>query len=291
MKKIIAVLVAALSFGLASPSNAVVNSSSMSSYLNFVEFNKVYAEQILLCDSRLRLSAYQNAVFFDNNGSCIDPSPIVLSDGSLEQWLNQMYPGGMNQWTVTSSSGKSCVFELIQLHPHPNEVLVWETFFTACAVKLNEEVNTNWSMEDTGSPVSPVFTGCTSPELVGMHDNCLDVGWKAIPNGGGNMTPGTVDYINGAAKLLKKKFYFDFKAWVVYNKKLKNIRTTFATSPEGTKIYLQKWVDYKWVTVRTFERLWEGKTSFDYKLTSSGKYRITARSVTGKIWKSRPITV
>lgn len=289
MKKIIAILVAALTFGMASPSNAV--SPYMSVYMNNVNLNKVYAQQILYCDSNLKFSTYANAVFFDNNGACIDPSGLIFGGGNLEQYLTDNYPGGMNQWTVFSDSGKSCKFQLIQLHPNRNQYLVWETFFTACSVRLNEDVNVNWSMTDTDSVASPTFTGCTSADLVGMYDNCLDTGMKPQPTNPANMTPGTVDYINGAANILKKKFYFDFKAWVSYNKRLKNLRTTLSTYPAGTKIYVQKWVDYKWVTVRSAEVIWEGKSFVDYKLTSSGKYRVIARSITGKIWKSRLVTV
>ena len=289
MKKIIAVLVAALTFGVASPSNAV--SPYMSVYMNNVALNKAYAEQILYCESNLKFTSYQNAVFFDNNGACIDPSSIIFSGGDLEQYLADNYPGGMNQWTVFSTSGKSCRFQLIQLHPNPNQYLVWETFFTACAVKLHETVNTSWSMIDTGSTNSPTFTACTSPEMVGMYDNCLDTGMKPQPSNPVNMIPGTVDYINGAATILNKKFYFDFNGWLSYNKKLKKLRFTMSKSPAGTKVYLQKWVDFKWVTVRTSERLWEGKSFSDYTLVSKGKYRIFARSITGKVWKSKTVLI
>lgn len=290
MKKIIAVLVAALTFGMASPSNAIYDPTAQL-YTDLVSMNRSYAEQVLYCDSKLRFTSYTNAVFFDNNGSCIDPSPLVFGNEDLQLYLEQNYPGGMNQWTVFSDSGKYCEFELIQLHPHANEYLVWETFFTACAVRLNEDVNVNWLMRDTGSQVSPEFTGCTTTEQVGMFDSCLDTGLKPQPSNPQYLLPGTVDYINAAAKLLKKKFYFDFKAWVVYNKKLKSIRTTLSKYPAGTKIYLQKWVDYKWVTVRTSEYLWEGKSFSDYKLVSGGKYRVIARSITGKVWQSKTVLV
>lgn len=289
MKKIIAILVAALTIGMASPSNAAYN-STMVTWMNMVNINKVYAEQVLYCDSNLKFNSYNNAVFFDNNGACIDPSSLIFGGGDLEQWINDNY-AGMNQWTVYSESGRSCVFKLIQLHPHKNEYLVWETFFTACSVRLNEDVTVNWLMKDTGDTMSPIFTACETPELIGMYDNCLDTGMKPQPGNSTNMLPGTVDYINGAAKILKKKFLFDFKGWLSYNKKLKKLRFTMSTSPAGTKVYLQKWVDFKWVTVRTSERLWEGKSFSDYTLVSKGKYRIFARSITGKVWKSKVMSI
>lgn len=271
MKSIIIAL--ATVFATASPANAMTFKD------NLVNLNVSYAQEILYCDSNL--SMYSSAVFFDNNGSCIDPTDVILN-GDLNEWMAQNYPGGSNQWSVLSDSGKECNFQIIQLHP-TNEVLVWDTFITACSVRLKETVNENWIMYDKVDP-SKSFKKCEDG-MVGVWDNCLDSEDKLY---GQHMSPSSLSVINEASIRLQKRFYADYKVWHTKNKN--KISVTISKSPAGSKTYLQKWVDFKWVTVYVEERLWEPKSTFTYK-AKKGTYRIYSKSISGKSWKSKNIRV
>lgn len=287
MKKIVAALVAAIMLGVASPSHAVDYASTTRG--SVVTMNVLYAKQIILCDSNLGFADYQNAVFFDNNGACIDPSSFIAAGGNLEQWLTDTYPGGLHNWTVKTDTGTFCNFKIINGQPVVGQLLVWDTFFTACAVKLNQKVTTGWSLLDTST--GEVYVSACLDGQIGFYDNCLDIGDKPSPYNASNILPGTVDYINEAANKLKIKFRFDYRGWLTYNKKFKKLRFTMSKSPVAVKLRLQKWVDYKWVTVQIVEKMQIGKIFFDYNRPSAGKYRLHAVNAVGKTWTSKPVVI
>lgn len=287
MKKIVAALVAASMFCVASPSYAVspLNDTTVS----MVNMNVSYAEQIIICNSPLGFTDYQSAIIFDNDGACIDPSSLILAGVNFEQWLNEKYPGGVYNWTVVADNGAGCNFQVMNGQPIAGQFLVLDTFITACSVILNRKVTTEWSLKEM-STGKPYVSACLDGQI-GFYDNCLDVGEKPALGNSSNMVPGTVDYINLAADKLKNKFYLDYKGWLSYNKKLKKLRFTMSKSPVAVKIHLQKWVDYKWMNVYTTEKIQLGKMFVDYNKASSGKYRLSAVNAVGKTWTSKVIVL
>jgi hypothetical protein len=151
---------------------------------------------------------------------------------------------------------KSCVFDIYQASPIYGEYIAYEVVLAACAVKLNRPVTSTWYMVDYEEPsFTPLY-----------------------------LTPELVDPVNQAVSALVKKFHKPFKVWLKPSKKGMSI--TVASSPAGSKLYVQKWVDYKWVTLKTIERYWEPKTEYTYK-SSSGKYRVYGKSLSGVSFKSK----
>lgn len=270
------------------------SADGMTSEENSIAMNVIYAEQILYCDSALNFKKYELGQFFDNNGACIDTSP-AFADGA-DGWaaLQNTYKGGIYHWRITADNGQMCWFSLYHGDPNPDpQVLVWDTFFTACSVRLNRPVNDKWVMVDYEFPESsPVFEKCadTVQPFTDYENNCLSNAYFKVPNNL-DVKAGTIVYINKAANILKKKFYAPSKAWLSYNRKANQMYAVVSKSPAGTKVYVQKWTDYRWVTVKSGERFWEGRSFVFYNKASAGKYRIYMQSVTGQKFISKTLVV
>lgn len=293
MKKLILTLTTSLLLGLIYSSSA--HAGAMTSEQNSIAMNVAYAEEILYCNSDLGFSRYENAQLFDNNGSCIDSSELFGETPSgLSESASMVYQGGVHRWVIAADNEKTCWFFIYHGDPDPDsQVLAWDTFFTACSVLLNQPVSDNWVMFDFEYPeTSPVFARCPN-EIVpftGYENNCLEFSYGINPLNN-DVQAGTAIYINKAANILKKKFYASSKGWLTYNRKTKQMSAVVSKSPAGAKVYIQKWVDYKWVDVYSGERFWEGRSTVFYNKASAGKYRIFMKSVTGQKFISKTLVV
>lgn len=268
------------------------SADGMTSEENSVRLNVVYAEQILYCDSSLRFKAYQNGVFFDNNGSCIDPTAAFV-EGQGWSTLMDMYAGGIYKWHIDADAGKFCDFYLYHGDPDVDtHIYVWDVFFTACSVRLNQPVSDKWVMYDAELPqYNPVIGACDASvaDFTGYENNCLEFAREVLPSG--DVIAGTGTYINKAANILKKKFYAPSKAWLSYNRKANHMYAVVSKSPAGAKVYIQKRADSRWVTVKSGERFWEGRSFVFYTKASAGEYRILIKSVVGSTYISKTLVV
>jgi hypothetical protein len=290
-KKLAVILSATLLFGLAYIPSA--SADGMTSEENNIAMNVAYAEQILYCDSPLRFKRYQNGQIFDNNGGCVDPTPLFADGGDGWAQLAQIYQGGMYRWQITADNGKSCFFNIYHGDPDADaQVLVWDAFFTACSVRLNRPVTENWVAVDYEFPdSSPVITKCADSidPFAGYENNCLKEAYEVMPSG--DVRAGTVTYINKAANRLKRQFYASFVAHLSYDRKANKLTAVVMFSPLGVKVYIQKWTDYHWVTVKSGERFLRTSSYIHYTKASSGKYRILMKSVVGSKFITKPLVV
>lgn len=227
---------------------------------NEVPFVVSYAGGYLYCNNSIGLTAYLNGQLYDNNGSCLDLTETIQNDPNYWYYsLLQTYPGGIHRWKVTADT-KHCYFDTYQASPVADTFVAYEIVFAACAVKLNQPVKDTWYMVDyEETNFEPIY-----------------------------LEPDLLQPVNDAVTILNSKFRKPFKVWATpVNGKL---CITISTSPSGSKFYLQKWVDYKWVTVKTIERYWEPKGTYTYK-TQSGKYRLIAKSLSGMNYASKEIVI
>lgn len=250
MKKVIAVVLLLLS--QASPAFAVPE--------NEVSFVVSYTEGFLYCNNSIGLKDYLNGQIYTNDAACLDTSDLILNNST--DWYTmilQQYPGGIHRWMI-HADGKHCTFDVYQASPVYNQFTAYEIVFAACAVKLNKPVTSTWYMTDYEDP--------------SISDIYLEADLLAP--------------VNQAVVELSTKFRKPFKVWLKPNGS--GISVTVATSPAGSKLFLQKWVDYKWVTVKTIERYWEPKTEYLYKF-GSGKYRVYGKSLSGVKYISKALVV
>lgn len=248
MKKLItSMLVGAVAlFSTSTPVQAAAAS-------NEVPFVVSYAGAYLYCNNSIGLDQYKNGQVFDNNGACLDLSSLILENpNSWYELLLQQYPGGINRWAV-HADGKKCMFDIYQAHPLPGELTATEIVFAACAVKLGRPVQPTWYLEDyEDAGIAPVYL----PSYL-------------------------VEPVNAAVTILAQKFRKPYRMWLKPGYGTLNL--TISASPSGSKIYLQKWVDYRWVTVKVYERYWEGRMTYLYK-AQPGKYRAVAKSLSGMVY-------
>lgn len=246
MKKLIMALVAVLML-CSTPAQAVAE--------NEVPFVVSYASGFLYCNNSVGLTDYANGQVFDNDARCLDLSDMMMNNpNSWYELLLQQYPGGIHRWQV-NADGKKCVFDIHQASPLAGEFVASEIPFAACAVKLNKQVSETWFMTDYEDPsIAPIYL---TADLIGP--------------------------VNQAVAQLNVTFRKPYRMWL--SPRRGSLALTVSASPAGSKIYLQKWVDYRWVTVRTYERYWEPKATYLYK-TQSGKYRAVAKSLSGMVYNT-----